>query len=267
MTTHLRDEQIHDALDGRLSEPLLGELRNHVRSCGACRARWQALEALKSSLRELAAPKLPPALAQALSATLDTEDRRRRSAMRGRRWLLLAAGVAGLAALAGWMARFATPPHETRPDSLPVLMARDFQALRSGHEQLSVRTSNPVELERRLAASGLGFPTRVFDLAMMKQHLLGGSAGTLGGRPAALVAYRGEDGTLLVCRMLNGTLAELPAPQRRRDHEGIAFQIYDVDGLTLVFWQEGVVVCALVGDGPPEAVVELALAKAMKAVA
>jgi len=33
----------------------------------------------------------------------------------------------------------------------------------------------------------------------------------------------------------------------------------------VVFWSEGDVVCVLVGDGPPEAVVSLAFAKAMKA--
>lgn len=61
------------------------------------------------------------------------------------------------------------------------------------------------------------------------------------------------------------TLYAVAVRRRRREHDGIPFQIYEAGELTLVFWQEGEVVCVLVGDGPPEAVIALALAKAMKA--
>lgn len=266
MTAHLRDEQIQDALDGRLPAPTLASLRDHMRSCEPCGARWEAVAQLKQWTAKLAAPELPATLSRAVSAALDAEDRRSHSAKRGRRWVSLTAAVAGLAALVALTARIVTRERQASSESLPAEVARDFRDLRSGSLALQVRTSNPSELERHVAGSGLGFPTRVFDLAMMKQHLLGGSVETLGGRPAALVAYRGEDGSLLVCRMIRGTLAELPQPQRERKHEGIAFRIYDAGELTLVFWLEGEVLCVLVGDGPPEGVVDLALAKAMKAV-
>lgn len=267
MNDHVRDEQIQDALDGRLPEPTLASLRDHIRSCDPCRARWESLAQLKQWTAQLPAPGLPAMLPQAVSAALDAEDRRSRSAKRGRRWVSLAAAVAGLAALVALTARFATREQKARPESLPVEVARDFRDLRSGSLSLSVRTASPAELERHLSLSGLGFPTRVFDLAMMKQHLLGGSVGVLRGRPAALVAYRGEDGSFLVCRMFRGALAELPEPQTQREHEGITFRIYDAGELTLVFWREGEIVCVLVGDGPPEEVIALAFAKAMKAVA
>jgi anti-sigma factor RsiW len=267
MNDHLRDEQIQDALDGRLSEPTLASLRDHIRSCEPCRARWEALAQLKQWTAKLPALELPATLPQAVSARLDAEDRGSRSAKRGRGWVSVAAATAGLAALVALTAKFMTREQPARPESLPVEVAQDFRDLRSGDVALSIRTASPAELERHLSGSGLGFPTRVFDLAMMKQHLLGGKVSVLSGRPAALVAYRGEDGSLLVCRMFRGTVAELPTPPRQREHEAIAFRIFDDGELTLVFWQEGEVVCVLVGDGPPEAIVALAFAKAMKAVA
>ena len=41
------------------------------------------------------------------------------------------------------------------------------------------------------------------------------------------------------------------------------FHIYERDGVTAVFWQEGPTVCVLIGDGPPRDIVELAVGKAM----
>lgn len=266
MTAHLRDEQIQDALDGRLDDEALARSREHARSCEACGGRWQAFESLKRRTADLPAPEMPAALAGEVASALDAEQRRARDARRRNRWLALAAGVAGLVAVVGVGTRLATSPKDVPgARDLPAEAAQDFRDFRSGRLKLALSTSDPAVLEAQLARQGLGFPTRVFDLAMMKQHLLGGGVGDIGGRRAALFAYRGEDGALVVCQMYRGTLGELPAPPRRREHEGIPFQIYDAGGLTVVFWPEGDVVCVLVGDGPPEAVVSLALAKAMKA--
>lgn len=264
MTAHLGDDEIQDALDGRLEPAVLARHRDHARSCEACAERWRAFEAVKRQTAQLASPEVPAALADGISSALDAEDRRARAGGRRNRWLALAAGVTGLAALVGLGTRLATRPNRVAAD-LPAAAVQDFRDVRSGRLKLALPTSDPVALERHLAAQGLGFPTRVFDLAMMKQSLLGGGEGEVGGRRSALFAYRGEDGALVVCQMYPGTLAELPAPTRRREHEGIPFQIYDAGGLTVVFWAEGDVMCVLVGDGPPDAVVALAFAKAMKA--
>lgn len=264
MTNHLLDEQVQDALDGRLTESELASLREHIRSCEACATGWAAVARLKQWTANLPTPALPVGLPAAVAGALDAEDRRSRSARQGSRRLSLAAGVAGLAALAAFTAWFASRERLARSPSLPSEVASDFRQLRSGRLTLSLQTSDSAALERRLARGELGFPARVFDLAMMQQHLLGGSLERLAGRPAALVAYSGEDGSLLVCRMLRGALAELPEPQGRREHDGIAFLIYADEELTLVFWPEGEVLCVLVGDGPADAVVSLALAKALK---
>jgi hypothetical protein len=64
--------------------------------------------------------------------------------------------------------------------------------------------------------------------------------------------------------MYRGRTAELPYTAERRVHDGIGFLVYRRDGVTLVFWQEGEVVCVLASDVAPEEVVALAFAKAMK---
>jgi anti-sigma factor RsiW len=278
MTAHLRDDEIQDALDGRLESGTLERFRDHAGSCEACGARWRAFEGLKRAAAQLAPPELPAALAGEVAVALDAEDRRAKGAVPRPHWALLAAGIAGLAAL-GVVLRLAIRAEHapvatqspvavvTRPPvatSLPVQVAQDFRDVRAGRVNLAVRTSEPAALEGYLAGEDVGFRPRVFDLAMMKQHLLGGSAREMGGRHAALFAYRGEDGSLVVCQMYRGGLADLPGPTRRREHNGIPFQIYDAGELTIVFWPEGDVVCVLVGDGPPDAVVALAFAKAMR---
>jgi len=62
--------------------------------------------------------------------------------------------------------------------------------------------------------------------------------------------------------MYLGTASELPAGSVERENRGIKFHVYQVKGVTMVFWQEGKVVCVLSSDMPVENVVQLAFAKA-----
>jgi hypothetical protein len=266
MTAHLRDDEIQDALDRRLDDEVFVRFRDHAGSCESCGARWRTFEGLKRGARQLPPPEMPTDLAREVAAALDAEDLRAKGAPRAR-FVLLAAGIAGLAVLGVVLRLAMRTEHPPVATSVPVEVAQDFRDVRAGRLDLALRTSDPPALEAYLAGEGVGFRPRVFDLAMMKQHLLGGSARETGGRRAALFAYRGEDGSLVVCQMYRGRLAELPEPTRRREHNGIPFQIYDAGDVTIVFWPEGDVVCVLVGDGPPDAVVALAFAKAMRAAA
>lgn len=266
MNGHLSDDRIQDVLDRRLDDVALAGAREHARSCEACGARWAAFETLQGEMRRLTAPDLPPGLSAEIAAALDREDARLRR--RPRSWLYWAAGLAGLLLLGALLVRLADSPEPVpAARSLPAQLAHDFRELRAGRVPLPRRTSDPATLEGHLAGQGLGFRPRVFDLAMMNQHLQGGGAVEVDGRRASLFSYRGEDGTLLLCWMWLGTMAELPPPSQRREHGGISFEVHAVEGLTLVFWPEGDVVCVLVGDGPPEAIVALAFAKAEKAQA
>jgi len=98
----------------------------------------------------------------------------------------------------------------------------------------------------------------------MQYTAVGGQVRDLDGRPSALFVYRGPDGQALVCQMYEGRTGDLPRPARRLSRNGIDFLVYEREGLTLVFWQEGDVVCVLTGEGDPQTVVDLAIAKAMK---
>jgi len=64
--------------------------------------------------------------------------------------------------------------------------------------------------------------------------------------------------------MYEGQLADLPRSDDEREHNGITFRVYRAGTVTLVFWQEGPVVCVLASDADAEAVIQLAYAKAVK---
>ncbi len=143
-------------------------------------------------------------------------------------------------------------------------VARDYAQYSAGRLELSLRSSDGAAVESLFVRGGIAFRTRVFDLGMMEYRLVGGRVHRLRGRPSALSVYRGPGGSDLVCQMFPGRLAELPRTADVREHDGIAFQVYRVEGVTLVFWQEGAVVCVLASDADSEAVIQLAYAKAVK---
>jgi hypothetical protein len=162
--------------------------------------------------------------------------------------------TAGLVLLLSW------PPSPDLADAV----ASDFTAYSSGALDLDLRSSDGEAVESLFAAGGIEFRTRVFDLGMMQYQLAGGRIHRLRNRPSALFAYRGPEGRDLVCQMYEGQLGELPRPDEVRVHDGITLQVYRAGRLTLVFWQEGAVVCVLASDAEFEAVIQLAYAKAVK---
>ena len=149
--------------------------------------------------------------------------------------------------------------------SLPVQIAATYRAYTAGTIALAVRTSDVAEVEAFFRRSDLGFETRVFDLNMMGYRVEGGSLSVIDGRRSALFAYRGPGGETLLCQMYQADTAGLPAPTRRVTRNAIEFLVYTTGSLTVVFWQEGELVCVLVGEGDSQAILELAAAKAVKA--
>jgi anti-sigma factor RsiW len=242
-------------LDGRLDAARQAEVRAHLAGCPACRSELETLRWVRDvALKGLPSEEVPPALAARVAAALDTAPGR--SPRRWRRWAgagVLLAAAAAVVLLLGW----------PRP-TLPEAAAGDFAAYRAGTLTLALRTSDGAAVERLFAAGGLRFATRVFDLSMMRYQLQGGREHRLRGRTSALYAYRDSEGHDLVCQMFPGRLVELPRTDDVRDHNGIAFHVYRMEGLTLVFWQEGAVVCVLASDADSEAVIQLAYAKAVK---
>jgi hypothetical protein len=146
----------------------------------------------------------------------------------------------------------------------PAQIAEDFAVYAGGRLDLEVRSAVPAEVEAFFRRRGLTFATRVFDLGMMGYTVAGGAVRGTSGHARALYAYRGADGTDVVCQMYVARVSALPPPSEVREHDGITFAVYREGDLTMVFWQEGPVICVLASDARPESVVELAFAKAIK---
>jgi anti-sigma factor RsiW len=259
------DAEIHELLDGRLTGAVRREVESHLEACAECRHRLEVLRWARHAAARAAAEHEPPeGLAGDVARLLDAEDRKRGG--RGVAWrprsLRAAGAVAVLLVLAmagSWL--FLRKPAAS---DLAAQVADDYHRHRAGELSLELETSRPEDAEALFRRRGLGFRTRVFDLAMMGYQVAGARVHEVSGRRSALFTYRGPGGEVLLCQMYEGEVAELPADAERRVHDGIEFLIYRRGAVTLVFWQEGDVICVLASDIAPEAVVALAFAKAVK---
>jgi len=259
---HRFGEELQDLLDGRLADPARAEIAAHVARCPRCREELAVLERARAAARGLPPLAQPADLAVQIARALDAEDR---ASAPGRtrprlphRWPFVAAGLIAAAVLVALLLL----PSATV--DLPAAVARDFAGYRDARLALELRTGDPTALERFFAERGIAFPTRVFDLAMMQYRLAGGRVHRVAGRPSALFAYTGPDAAPLICEMYGGPLAQLPRAAQQRVRDGITFRIYRVGGMTLVFWQEGAVVCVLASQRNTDEVVQLAYAKAVR---
>lgn len=250
---------LQDFLDERLDPARQAEVRTHLAGCAQCRSELESLRWVRDvALKQLPVDDVPPGLAARVAAALDAADKQ---PLR-RRWRRWAAARALLAAAAVVLLLLVSP--SGTGETLPAAVARDVAAYRDGTLRLTLHTSDRLAIERLFVAGALGYATRVFDLGMMQYQLVGGRVHRLRGSPSALFVYRGPDGRDLVCQMYEGRLADLPRGDGLREHDGITFHVHRVGRLTLVFWQEGTVVCVLASDADAEAVIQLAFAKAVK---
>jgi anti-sigma factor RsiW len=258
---HFKDE-VHDLVDGRLSDELRTALDAHLETCAECRKELEAARWVKAALKNDLAPlDLPDSVAAAVTSGLDREAgiAPRRA---GRRALarILATAAALLALVSGGLLWRVLVP---RP--LPEQVASDFLRLRDGTLELELESSSEPQVEAFFAERGIPFPTRVFDFRMMEYEVLGGRRHQVGGRPSALFAYRGPGESLLLCQMYLGRVDELGGePDVRRSDSGIDFYLYRAGEVTVIFWQEGDVACVLASDAPAEQAMALAMAKAVK---
>ena len=256
-------EVLQDLLDGGLDAHVVPELRAHLAACPICAAEYDRLASGKAAAERMrGAPELPPGLAASLSDALDNEDASgsvggRKPHIYSRRafWMSgAAAAVVLLAALWRGVGR-------GRPD--PVQSAADtYRSVVREGLPLSFATNRPADLEAHFAQ--VSAPrVRVLDLGMMGFTLEGGRAHSVGNAPSALYTYRNAAGGRLVCQMYEGAVEALPAADEVRRNESFQFHVFRRGAVTLVFWQEGPIVCALASERPSEEVVQLAMAKAM----
>lgn len=251
-TPHVLDD-LQRRVDGRLDPVTLEAVDAHLATCAICRRAADDLARAREVLRESPAHPLPEGLAADISRLLDAEEATSRPARHLRWYVAAGLAAAALVVLAVWV---------WRPATLPSSAADDVARVISGAQPLDLQTSDPAALERLFTARGL--PVRVLDLAMMGWQLEGGQMQTLASRPSALYVYHRADGRRLVCQMFAGTMADLPPPAETRHGGGFTFAVYHEGRHTVVFWQEGDILCVLGSDLPGEEVIALAIAKAMK---
>lgn len=265
--THLEQqaEALLDLVDDRLGDVAADALRQHIDSCAECRVALAQLQTGRGAAVTLRASRPAPTdLAAAVISAIERSERRvevvdpparvpRVASHRLTVWRA-AIGIAAVGVLfLFWL----------QPTTEPVrLVVRDARLATTSDEGLEIRTTDSAELERALNAPGRP-RVRVIDLAMMGYTVVGGRQHLVAGRPSALYVYRRQDGVRLICQMFVGRLAELRFTPDVRRRGNFTFRVYADADLTLVFWQEGDLVCVLAGRLPREAVVELAMAKAM----
>ena len=260
---HFKDE-LQDLLDGRLDALMSSEVERHLGTCDECRREYEALRWTKQVATNRHATAEAPAdlresILQSLRTKVELPSIVTLPPQDAKPWLrpllAIAAVVLALAIVGAlWFVRAPT---------FPASVARDFRDYKARKITMQLDTGDVKEMEAFFTTRGIRFQTRVFDLGMMKYQLVGGRAHELRRQPSAAFAYRGPDGQILLCQMYPGKTTELPAGAVLRENKGIKFHIYQANGVTAVFWQEGTVVCVLASDIPMEEIVQLAFAKAM----
>jgi anti-sigma factor RsiW len=258
-------EDIPLLIDGSLSRERMSALDEHLAVCSRCRAEVAALRQVRSTLQvSLPSQPVPAEVVDRIRAAIRAEAHMVAGtppdAARTSRRVFVQRSAALLAAAA-----VASLIFRLRPRDFVAEAEADFSRFSTNRLLLDLSTAVPTELENYFQRSELGFTARVFDFGMMGYGLVGGSVHSMGGRDAALFAYRGADGRGLVCQMYPGTIEELPGSPSRQTVNGIDFLIYSRDALALVYWEEGPIVCVLALEADSPTALDLAVAKAVRA--
>jgi anti-sigma factor RsiW len=252
---HPHDE-IQDLLDGRLADSARASVDAHLETCEACRGEIAALLATRDAARAAhRATVVPSTLEGRLREALVAE---RRAASQSRRVVRVLAAVAAVVAVA--IVGVFLVPRTHLPD-LASILADDFAALREGNLRLEERTDS-ADLGSYFAAHGA--PAAVYDLSMMGWRLAGGAVHPVRGTPTSLAVYGNDAGGRLICAMLAGTHADLPADGEVFRQNGVALHVFRRGGVTVVLWQDGQVLCALFSDAPRDEVLGIAREKSKR---
>lgn len=255
MGEHPADD-LHRLLDGQLDAARVAEVETHVAGCPMCQRELEAIRSVKAVLRRhVPMVPVPDAVTARVRAAIDgTVPSRRRFPMRVR------VATAAVLALAAVLVLAIVRPGFRSPDVVHTVAA-DYSAFRSGTMALQRQTADAPELEQFFRERQVPFPTPVFEFGAMQYSLAGGTVRE-NGAVRAMFAYEGPDGDRMICEMYEGVTGDLPAGADVREYGGKQFHIYRIEDLTLVFWQDGAVVCVLVMDGDPEQAVFFARVKA-----
>ncbi len=245
--------EIRNFLADRLDPPSVQAMESHLKQCESCRRdveTWGWIQRNCIAHREVAAES---------AATL-----KKRSCqlgrMRGSRLFSLQyfQSFCGLVLMV--MAALGLRDILPLPD-FPSEVARDYREIREGTLDLERYGQDPKELDQFFSRCGVPFGTRVADLRDQHYRLVGGRVHQLINRRSTLYLYRGRSGEILLCELYVGTMAELPSGGLLRESPERTFLIFRDQALSLVFWQDGNMICVLASDINFEQLLEAAQAE------
>jgi len=144
-----------------------------------------------------------------------------------------------------------------RQPDLVARLSQQYTAMMAGTLAPDLHTADPVELADGLRRNGLPFTVRV-PLLEPEFRLIGGRATSVDNRVTAAWMYRADDAEMVLVEGFSAPLTELGASDDRRVDRHPELLLYRKTTQTIVCWQEGPLVYALISTLPTEQVVRLA---------
>jgi hypothetical protein len=144
-----------------------------------------------------------------------------------------------------------------RAPGLPAKLAQEYTSMMAGSLAPVVRGGDAATLGRDIAAAGSAVTPRIVSLEP-DFTLLGGRPHTVAGRRAAAWFYRSPAVDSALGLAFEGRLTDLGPPDDVRHQERTTLHVFRKTTQTIVCWQEGPLVYALISTIPSEVVIALA---------
>jgi anti-sigma factor RsiW len=144
-----------------------------------------------------------------------------------------------------------------RQPDLVARLSQQYTGMMAGTLAPDIHTADPVKLADAFRRNGLPFTVRVSTLEP-EFRLIGGRATSVDNRATAAWMYRAADAEMMLVEAFSAPLTALgPSDDRRVDRPPALF-LYRKTTQTIVCWQDGPLVYALISTLPTEQVVRLA---------
>jgi hypothetical protein len=144
-----------------------------------------------------------------------------------------------------------------RQPDLVARLSQQYTAMMGGTLTPGLAVADPARLPDALKTDGLPFLVRVAALEP-DFHLLGGQVTSVDNRPTGAWMYRAADAEMVLVEAFQASLAQLGAPDDRRADRHPELLLFHKTTQTIVCWQDGSLVYALISTLPTEQVVRLA---------
>jgi len=243
-------ELISARVDGELAPESDSRLVEHVSACRTCRAEYELMLQMKTSVgAAMAAVTCPDSLRRSIEAALDPSDTERREQHQIRRrpapWWQFAWAPA--AAAAGLVLLFIG-----RPAYVPI---HQLPALENNRAATAVATASPRDAAARLG-SETGLPIRPVELSALGMRFDSAGKADVGGCRAGYFTFVTPEGSRITVFEIcpnKRTLPEGAGLERYTSAEG-ARLVKAADGCNIVFWPQNGMVIAICSEMPVESI-------------